>query len=116
MIEREWRVRLGAVAKLDLASILGWTTENFGARQARIYRDTIVRTITELQKGPDLPGSRLRNEIGRDVRIVHVAGGGRRGRHFLLYKVVQPGVIEVARILHDSMDLRRHMPTSSEDG
>ncbi len=32
MIARQWRVRLGAVAELDFANILKWTTENFGAR------------------------------------------------------------------------------------
>jgi hypothetical protein len=33
MVERGWRVRLGAAAELDFANILKWTTENFGTRQ-----------------------------------------------------------------------------------
>jgi hypothetical protein len=33
--DRKWRVRVGAVAELDFANILKWTTENFGARQSR---------------------------------------------------------------------------------
>jgi hypothetical protein len=63
MIEQKWRVRLGAVAELDFANILKWTTENFGARQSRIYRDIA------------------------------------KGR-----------IIEIGRILHDQMDLQRHLP------
>ena len=48
MAGRKWRVRLGAAAELDFANILKWTTENFGARQSRLYRDTLVQAIGEL--------------------------------------------------------------------
>src|SRR6266446_3633274 len=58
MVGRKWRVRLGAAAELDFANILKWTTENFGARQSRLYRDTLVQAIGELANGPDVAGSR----------------------------------------------------------
>src|SRR5204862_3758042 len=58
MPERKWRVRLGAAAEVDFANILKWTTENFGARQSRVYRDTLVRAIGELAEGPDVAGSK----------------------------------------------------------
>jgi toxin ParE1/3/4 len=57
MAQRKWRVRLGAAAELDLANILKWTTENFGAPQSRAYRDTLVEAIGELADGPDVVGS-----------------------------------------------------------
>ena len=117
MAERRWRVRLGAAAELDLASILRWTAENFGARQAAIYRDTLAQAIGELAKGPDVPGSRARNEIKSGLRTLHIARHGRRGRHFLLYRAVEDRIIEIGRILHDQMDLRRHLPfPPGEDG
>lgn len=56
MAEQKWRVRLGGAAELDFANILKWTTENFGSRQSRIYRDTLVRAIAELANGPDVAG------------------------------------------------------------
>src|ERR1700730_7807062 len=83
MIEQKWRVRLGAVAELDFANILTWTTENFGARQSRIYRDTLVPAIGELGSGPDVAGCRAGNVIVPGLRTLHVARHGRRGRHFL---------------------------------
>src|SRR6202166_5442813 len=110
MIEQAWRVRLGAAAELDFANILKWTTENFGARQSRIYRDTLVRAIGELANGPDVAGSKARDEIMPGLRTLHVARHGRRGRHFLLYRVVDEGVIEIGRILHEQMDMPRHLP------
>src|SRR5712691_2498355 len=82
MVERKWRVRLGAAAELDFANILKWTTENFGARQSRLYRDTLVQAIGELADGPDVVGSKARDEIVRGLRSLHVARHGRRGRHF----------------------------------
>src|SRR5260221_13106134 len=58
MAERKWRVRLGAAAEVDFANILKWTNENFGARQSRVYRDSLVQAIGELADGPDVLGSR----------------------------------------------------------
>jgi hypothetical protein len=46
--ERKWRIRLGAVAELDFANILKWTTENFGEQQSRLDRNTIIQAIAEL--------------------------------------------------------------------
>ena len=89
MVDRRWRVRLGAAAELDVANILKWTTENFGVRQSRVYRDTIVQAIGELADGPDVAGSKARDEIMPGLRTLHVARHGRRGRHFLAPKVVR---------------------------
>lgn len=116
MVMRQWRVRLGAVAELDIANILKWTTENFGSRQARIYRDTLMQAIGELANGPDVPGSRARDEIMSGLRALHVDRRGRRGRHFLLYRVVEGRTIEIGRILHDRMDLQRHLPFPPGEG
>jgi toxin ParE1/3/4 len=87
MAERRWRVRLSAAAELDFANILKWTTENFGARQSRVYQDTLVQAIGELADGPNVSGSKARDEIMPGLRTVHVARQGRRGSHFLMYRV-----------------------------
>jgi toxin ParE1/3/4 len=115
MVERGWRVRLGAAAELDFANILKWTTENFGTRQSRVYRDTIVQAIGELAAGPDVAGFKARDEIMTGLRTLHVARHGRRGRHFLMYRVRARSTIEIIRILHDSMDFRRHVPSSTDE-
>ena len=86
MVERRWRVRLGAAAEVDFANILKWTTENFGARQSRVYRDTLVQAIGELADGPNVAGSRARDEIMAGLRTLHVTRRGRRGSHFLMYR------------------------------
>jgi toxin ParE1/3/4 len=115
MAGRQWRVRLGATAELDFANIHKWTTENFGARQSRVYRDTLVQAIGELAGGPDAAGSRPRDEIMAGLRTLHVARRGRRGSHFLMYRVAPMGTIEIVRILHDRMDLWRHIPPAPDE-
>jgi toxin ParE1/3/4 len=110
MAEQRWRVRLGAAAEVDFANILKWTTENFGAQQSRVYRDALVQAIGELADGPDVAGSKARDEIMPGLRTLHVARRGRRGSHFLMYRVAPKGTIEIVRILHDRMDLQLHVP------
>jgi toxin ParE1/3/4 len=115
MAERRWRVRLGAAAEVDFANILRWTAENFGARQSRVYRDILVQTIGELADGPNVAGSAARDEIMAGLRTLHVARGGSRSSHFLMYRVRQNRTIEIVRILHDRMDLQRHVPSDSDE-
>jgi toxin ParE1/3/4 len=111
MARQQWRVRLGAAAEVDFANILKWTTENFGPRQSRIYRDILVQAIGELANGAEVAGSHIRDEISPGLRTLHVARRGRRGSHFLMYRVAPESTIEIVRILHDRMDLQRHIPT-----
>ena len=57
-------------------------------------------------------GSKKCNDIGEGLRVLHVARGGRKGHHFVLYRVqsqAKPPTIDVLRLLHDFMDLRRHV-------
>jgi toxin ParE1/3/4 len=115
MAERRWRVRLGAAAEVDFANILKWTTENFGARQSRVYRDALVQAFGELADGPNVAGSRARDEIMVGLRTIHVARRGRRGSHFLMYRAAPNSTIEIVRILHDRMDLQRHVPSAPDE-
>ncbi len=53
-------------------------------------------------------GARQREDIGPGIRTLHVARKGRKGRHLVVFRVASPPneqVIDVLRLLHDSMDL-----------
>ena len=110
MTRTHWRIRLGAEAEKDFAHILKHSKDNFGQRQFEIYQSTLLETLTLLENGPDVPGSAARDEIMNGLRTLHVARQGRRGRHFIMYRAANDQVIEVVRILHDAMDLARHIP------
>jgi toxin ParE1/3/4 len=111
--EITWSVRLGATAEADFEAIIAWTRGQFGDIQARAYAETLTLALGALIEGPVLPGVRARADIGKQLFTLHVARKGRKGRHFVLFRAhTDPSrrLIEVLRILHDSMDLERHVP------
>ena len=116
--DRPWRVRLAATAEYDIRNVLHWTHGRFGDAQAQIYGETLTRAIQPLTEGPYVMGSRRRDEIGEGLFTLHVARGRRKGRHLVLFRVGDKGTsrtIEVLRLLHDSMDLVRHVPAATDN-
>ena len=106
-----WTVRLADQAELDLLEITLWTVESFGDRQAEEYAETLTLAIEALHDGPSILGVKRRDDIDSGIHTLHVARTGRKGRHFVVFKsAVQPNTIEVLRLLHDSMNLARHVP------
>ena len=106
------KLRYETVPGLAQSPILRWTAQRFGHAQARIYGETLTRAIQALTDGPYVAGSRRRDEISKGFMTLHVARVGRRGRHFVLYRIAgasEPSTIDVLRLLHDSMDLVRHV-------
>jgi toxin ParE1/3/4 len=109
-----WTIRLSAAAEQDYRQIIGWTLETFGDRQALVYSETLIAAMDALRDGPEVSGSKARDDIGPGIRLMHVARGGRKGRHLVMYRVAEgePDSIAVLRLLHDAMDPPRHWPRS----
>jgi toxin ParE1/3/4 len=109
---RRWAVRLTAVAEADFAQVLRWTAAQFGARQAQVYARTLSLAIEALSQGPEVLDASAMDDIAPGLRALHVARSGRKGRHIVIFRE-QPGeeaaVVEVLRVLHDAMDLPRHL-------
>lgn len=110
MTAAKWTVRLGAEAEKDFVGILRYTANAFGERQARIYKTTLVEALAALAEGPNPPGSLSRADLLPNLRSLHVARNGKRGRHFIMYREKPERIVEVVRILHDTMDFARHIP------
>jgi toxin ParE1/3/4 len=77
--------------------------------QSHIYAKTISLAMQALADGPEIAGSNLREDIAPGIRILHVARMGRKGRHFIVFRVSPVRTIDVLRLLHDSMDLPRQL-------
>lgn len=107
-------------ARGDIENILIWTEENFGPQTLRRYAKLIATAIEQVAANPELSGSCQRPEIADRCRTYHLwfsrksAGRAgdrvRRPRHFLLYRVTPSSTVEISRVLHDSMELRAHLP------
>lgn len=79
---------------------------------------SVLRTaLKDLGDDPDRPGVRHRDDLGPGIRTYHAAhtsrrvGLVRRPRHLFLFRIAADGAVEVARILHDAMDVARHVPS-----
>lgn len=113
MGQDRWVVRTTAAAKTDFEKILRWTSNEFGAHQAQTYLATLTQALEDLCGGPDIIGSKALGDFAPGIHTLHVARKGRTGRHFVVFRFHScqgHNVMEVLRILHDSMDLTRHLP------
>jgi toxin ParE1/3/4 len=112
-----WTVRLTAAAEADFEEILRWTADQFGEAQARIYAETITAALNDLAAGPTIVGATERDDILKGIFTLHVARKSRKGRHLVMFRVGRTPdreVIEVLRLLHDAMDLQRHLSPVDE--
>jgi toxin ParE1/3/4 len=116
------RYRLSDAAQADVINILSWTHEQFGESARLRYESLIIAALRAVATQPDRPGSITRPELGAGVRTWHLrlsrdrAGTGaalvRRPRHFLIYRF-DPDLLVVGRVLHDAMELARHLDTGT---
>ncbi len=112
-----WTVRLSAAAASDYSAIARWTREQFGTEQARTYAELLDGALSELHAGPNTPGARPRLDLPEGFFALHASRGRRKARHFIVFRYNRDAdeeYIEVVRILHDSMDLQRHLTSDAE--
>jgi len=88
---------------------------NFGKQQAKTYSRTLVLAIEALHDGPNVLGVKQRDDIGQGVCTLHVAREGRKGLHFVVFRETTGQIIEVLRLLHDSMQMARHMQQITDE-
>ncbi len=110
---------LSPAAQRDIRNIMAWSKDKFGVEAARRYRTLMMQVFHDVTEAPERPGSHERPEImATGVRTYHfffsrerVSGQPvKEPRHFVLYRSRTDGVVEIARILHDSRDLGRYLP------
>jgi plasmid stabilization system protein ParE len=107
-----WVVVVSDLAEHDLRAIGRWTRRKFGQRQAERYLQSISAAITTLAAGPATPGPRSRTDLPLDILALHTRGTRSRGRHVVLCRCHEhtgQRVAEVLRVLHEMMDLPRHL-------
>jgi toxin ParE1/3/4 len=121
-----FRYRLSQAAQSDIVDILTWTHANFGEAARQRYEALLIAAIRDLAENPARPGSQARPELGENARCWHLRssrdrartdqGIVRRPRHFVIYRVSDATTITIGRILHDAMELERHLPKGKDWG
>ena len=115
--------RLTASARRDVANALAQSEAQFGRAARRRYRLLLERALDDLARDPTRPGVRADAHLPPDHRLypvrlsrARVAPADRVGhpRHVVVFRVDERGV-EVLRLLHEAMDLPRHLPPGGEE-
>lgn len=115
------RLRLTAPARRDIAALLDWSAEHFGAAGRRRYEALLEAALRDITADPLRAGSREEPKLAPGLRIYHLRqsrdraklreGAVRSPRHILIYRRTSEEIVTVLRVLHDAMDLVRHVPT-----
>jgi toxin ParE1/3/4 len=102
----------------DIQDVVMWSENHFGTAAADRYALLISQALIDVQANPTRPGAKSRPDLAPHAYTYHlrysrdrVAGKAVKApRHFILYRVVD-GSIEFARLLRDSSDVTRHLPS-----
>lgn len=93
--------RLSPAAEADLDDIWIYTATEWSTRQADIYVSSLFDTLVLLGNNQGL---------GRSVYTVKAGYRRLRCDHHLILYTAQPGEpVEIVRILHEKVDIRRHL-------
>jgi toxin ParE1/3/4 len=108
------KLRISKLAIRDIENVLAYTIRQFGERKQREYQQLIRRALSDIAADPDRLPAKPRVDIHPDARTFHIARPGRPARHFFLFRLAGSEFVDIGRLLHDSMDLRQHLPPGFE--
>lgn len=114
------QVRLTQSAQADIADILAWSHEQFGTEARMRYEALIVAALRDVADHAGGLHGTPRPELGEGIFSWHLrrsrdrstAGAVHRPRHFLIYRHDHEMVV-IGRVLHDAMELQRHLEPDS---
>jgi toxin ParE1/3/4 len=122
-LKRGARYRLSDPAKADIASVLR-TSEAMHGAEARIrYRGLLTAALRRIAADPQGLSTLDRSELCAGLRSLHVRHSRSESReapvgdpvHVIFYRAVEPGLVEIVRVLHDRMEPARHVGSENED-
>ena len=93
--------RLTRKAKLDLKTIWNYTYNTWSQTQADQYLSNLMAEFDTISTSPN----KGKNYKGLDPMIL----GLKKNKHIIFYRIVEPGTVEVIRILHEAMDIPGRM-------
>ncbi len=95
------RVLLSAAARRDLSGIWTYSAKRWDEAQADRYVRQFADSFDGLARGT------LKGRNAKDIRTGYFKLAV--GSHLVFYRMGAAGVIEVVRILHQRMDIDRHL-------
>ena len=118
-----YKISIADAAQTDLDDILEWTTRVFAAAGRKRYEALVQTALTDLVSNPGRIGVRQRSDIGEGIRTYHLSTSRKRTktvlqvgnpRHLVFFRVTG-NILQILRLLHDSMDFTRHVSDVQRD-
>ena len=94
----------------DIERTLDYTLRQFGLSKYAEYKELIRQALSDIAADPTRAPAKLRPELHPQARTFPISRQSRSARHYFLYRIARDRFIDIGRLLHDSMDLRRHLP------
>src|SRR5262245_9576331 len=117
--------RLARTARADIVDVLAHAEARFGVVARLRYQYLLITAVRDIAAEPERIGSVARPELGEYLRTYHLRYSRERARtehgivlrprHLLLYRFARADLIGIGRVLHDAMELRRHVPRDFGD-
>ncbi|MDY7395052.1 type II toxin-antitoxin system RelE/ParE family toxin [Aureibaculum sp. 2210JD6-5] len=85
----------------DLSKIWDYSFEVWSEKQADNYYDELISSCQEIAKNPDLG----KNYEGISKQL----SGIKVNRHIIFYRTLDENYVEITRILHERMDLKKRI-------
>ncbi len=85
----------------DLSKIWDYTFEAWSEQQADKYYDGLISNCQEIAENPEL--GKNYDEISEKLL------GMKANRHIIFYRTLNENYVEITRILHERMDLKKRI-------
>lgn len=85
----------------DLSKIWDYTFEVWSERQADRYYEMLISNCQEIADNPDL----VKSYNGITLSLL----GTKANRHIIFYRIINKNYVEITRILHERMDLKKRI-------
>ncbi len=95
------KYELTNLAVKDLADIWNFTFDNWSESQADYYYEQLVESFGKIANKPDSG----RNYEGIATNLY----GLKVSRHIVFYRILNSETVEITRILHERMELKRRL-------
>ena len=107
--------RLTEAAEGDIEALAAYTYENFGEGALDRYLGLMDAVVRKLRNDPECPGVREMEEGMKKYHLSSCKGSARvksgivkNPRHLIFFRV-EGGILEIVRVLHESVDFERHL-------
>ena len=111
------RYRLTKSARSDVGSILRTSEERHGRDARTRYGTLLLAAMRRVAEDPEGRSTSDRSDLRPGIRSFHIRHSRDQSReapvvspvHVVFYRVVEPGLVEIVRVLHDRMEPRVHI-------